>query len=335
MPTRFGINGLGRIGRCLFRAAAERPGLQLSAANDIAAAGPLAGLLRRDSVHGRFARPLEASGEDVLLLDGRPVALTHFADPAEIPWPEDTEVVVDATGKATRRARAARHLRAPAPHSVVISAVSPDADFTLCPGINQDDYDPRRHQVIASASCTTHCLALLLKVLHESFGVERALMNEVHSYTANQSLVDGVNPDPRRGRAAAINIVPTYSAAPGACEALFPELRGRLRGQATRVPTPDVALLDLTAELSRPADEAAIAAVFREAAAGRLQGLLAVSDEPLVSSDFIGDSHSAIVDATLIQSVGGRLVKVMAWYDNEWGYAHRLADLLSFLGAER
>ncbi len=296
---------------------------------------PAGAPLRRDSVHGAFARPVLAVGEDQLLIAGRAIPVSHQADPAAIPWPEDLAVVVEATGKNTGRAQAARHLRAAGPRQVVVSAVAEDADVMLCLGINQGDYDPRRHQVISNASCTTNCLALLLKVLHRSFGVERAMMNEVHSYTANQSLVDGGHEDLRRGRAAAINIIPTYSAAPGACEKLLPELRGRLQGQAVRVPTPDVALLDLVAELARPADTAALHAAFAEAAGGELRGLLALSDEMLVSSDFIGDPHSAVVDTTLTQQVGGRLVRVMAWYDNEWGYAQRLADLLLFLGAQR
>ena len=332
MSTRFGINGLGRIGRCLFRIAEERPELELQAANDIAAAPRLAALLQRDSVHGRFAATVAAPAAGELRVAGRRVALSHCADPAEIPWPDSLAVVVEATGRATSRERAARHLRSPGPSKVIISAVSDDADLMLCLGLNEADYDPRRHQVISNASCTTNCLALLLKVLHARFGVDQALMNEVHSYTANQSLVDGMHEDPRRGRAAAMNIIPTYSAAPSACERLLPELRGRIKGQAIRVPTPDVALLDLVVELARPADTAALHAAFAEAAAGELRGLLAVSDEMLVSSDFVGDPHSAVVDTTLTQQVGGHLVRVMAWYDNEWGYAHRLADLLAFLG---
>jgi len=332
MSTRFGINGLGRIGRSLFRIAAQRPDLELLAVNDIATTTRLAPLLRRDSVHGRFDGQIEVLSEAEIRLGGRRLAVHHCEDPAEIPWPPGLEVVVEATGTATRRARAARHLRSPEPNKVLVSAVSEDADLMICLGVNETDYDPLRHHVISNASCTTNCLALLLKVLHESFGVERAMMNEVHSYTANQSLVDAMHEDPRRGRAAAINIIPTYSAAPAACERLLPELRGRLVGQAIRVPTPDVALLDLVAELSRPAETPALHAAFREAATGSLKGLLAVSDEMLVSSDHIGDPHSAVVDTTLTQQNGGRLVRVMAWYDNEWGYAHRLADLLSYLG---
>lgn len=333
MSTRFGLNGLGRIGRCLARVAAPRAEIALAAANDLAGAPRLAALLRRDSVHGTFAVPV-AAGEGALHFGERAVPLFHEADPAAIPWPADLAAVVEATGRFTSRQLAARHLRPEGPRRVVISAVADDADLMLCLGINQGDYDPRRHRVISNASCTTNCLALLLRVLHRSFGVARATMNEVHSYTANQSLVDGGHEDLRRGRAAAINIIPTYSAAPAACEKLLPELRGRLVGQAVRVPTPDVALLDLVAELERPAETAALHEAFAAAADGELRGLLALSDEMLVSSDFIGDPHSAVVDTTLTQQVGGRLVRVMAWYDNEWGYAHRLADLLSFLGAQ-
>lgn len=336
MSTRFGINGLGRIGRCLFRVAEARPELELLATNDIAAGARLAALLRRDSVHGRFPGPLAALGEDAFQVGTRTVALHHHADPAAIPWPAEVEMVIEATGRATRRELAARHLREPeGPSKVIISAVSDDADVMLCLGVNENDYRPDQHHVISNASCTTNCLALLLKVVHRSFGVERALMNEVHSYTANQNLVDAMHDDPRRGRAAAINIVPTYSAAPAACEKLLPELRGRLAGQAIRVPTPDVALLDLVVEVSRAAEAEAVNDAFRAAAAGDLHGLLATSDEMLVSSDHIGDPHSAIVDTSLTQQVASRLLRVMAWYDNEWGYSHRLADLLAFLGGKK
>jgi glyceraldehyde 3-phosphate dehydrogenase len=334
MPISFAINGLGRIGRCLARIAHERPDLELVAINDVAPAPTLARLLQRDSVHGRFAARVEAEAS-ALHVDDRRVATFQEREPQRIPWPAATQIVVEATGRHARRALAARHLRAAGPSQVLISAVAEDADLMLCPGLPLPAGALERASVVSSASCTTHCLALLLQVLDEAFGIDHALMSETHGYTANQNLVDAVHEDPRRGRAAAINIVPTYSAAPAACERLLPQLRGRLAGQAVRVPTPDVALLDLVAQLERPATVQSLNDALRAAARGRLEGLLAFSDEPLVSSDYLGDPHSAIVDAPLTHVVGGRLARVMAWYDNEWGYANRLADFLTLLGGQR
>lgn len=330
MPLRFAIHGFGRIGRALARVARSRPGLELVAVGDLADAATLARLLARDSVHGRFPGEVRADG-DALLVDGWPIAVLREGDRSRVAW-EGTgaEVVVEATGGALARAVAARHLRGPV-ERVVVSALAADADLVWAPGLATPELPPPG-SVLSAASCTTHCLGLLLRVLHPRFGVASALMNEVHSFTGNQRLVDGAHAeDPRRGRAAASNIVPTYSAAPAAVERLMPELAGRLGGGAVRVPTPDVALLDLVVALERPATREEVAAAFREAADGELRGLLGTSDEPLVSSDFVGDPRSAIVDLPLLQS-GGSLLRVMAWYDNEHGYAHRLADLLTWIG---
>ena len=342
MPTPFAINGFGRIGRALARIAHERDDLQWVAVNDLAPAGTLARLLSRDSVHGPFAGRVEADGDDTLLVDGRRIAVYRHPAPSDVPW-QDTAaaVVVEATGTATRRADAARHLRPNGPSKVVISAISEDADWMGCRGIEGEPYDPARHHVISNASCTTNCLVLLLDVLRREFGLRHALMNEVHSYTGNQNLMDGTHDDPRRGRAAAVNIVPTHTAAPAAAQRIIPELRGKVDGIAVRVPTPNVALLDLVARLERPASASEVRRAFKTHADGRLRGLLAVSDEPLVSSDYIGDGHSAVVDAALIQSLDPPtddgpsdtpLVRVVAWYDNEWGYARRLADLVARIG---
>ena len=338
MPIPFAINGLGRIGRVLARLSHTHPELELVAVNDLAPAQSLARLLARDSIHGPFPGRAEG-GEGYLVLDGRKVKAFQYDDPADTPWQQTgARVVVDCTGTATRRERAAGHLRPDGPSKVVISAISDDADLMICRGLDGEAYDPERHHVISNASCTTNCLVLLLDVLHREFGIEHALMNEVHSYTGNQNLVDGDHVDPRRGRAAAINIVPTHTAAPAAAQRLMPELRGRVEGLAVRVPTPNVAFMDLVARLRKPADEAAVREAFRDAAAGRLAGLLAVGDEPLVSSDYIGDPHSAIVDLELIQSVSPDgavqqpLVRVPAWYDNEWGYAQRLSELVALIG---
>ncbi|MEM8930533.1 MAG: type I glyceraldehyde-3-phosphate dehydrogenase [Acidobacteriota bacterium] len=340
MPIPFAINGLGRIGRALARIAHRRPELDLVAVNDIASAADLARLLARDSVHGRFDASVESSidGEqEALIVDGRRLPVFHAVDPQDIPWPADVAVVVEATGTATERARAAEHRRQDGtPPRVVVSAIADDADVMLCPGLDDGRFDPEQHRIVSTASCTTHCLALLVDVLHRAFDLRHVMMSEVHGYTANQRLVDGPHADPRRGRAAAVNIVPTSTAAPRAVERILPELRGRVRGMAVRVPTPNVAFLDVVASLATPTSADAVRAAFRDAAEGRLSGWLAVSDEPLVSSDHIGDPHSAIVDLPLVDVLadpdGDTLVRVQAWYDNEWGYAHRLADVLTAIG---
>ncbi|MCP4655291.1 MAG: type I glyceraldehyde-3-phosphate dehydrogenase [bacterium] len=331
MRIPFAINGLGRVGRALVRIARRRPELRLVAVNDRADAGTLARLVAHDSVHGRFPGEIEADGGALLIGEDR-VEVFRESEVEAIPWDRTpAQIVVEATGAATRRELAARHLRGEV-CKVVISALAADTDFMLCLGINSGAYDPDVHHVVSNASCTTNCLALLLDVLHRRFGVRHALMNEVHSYTANQRLVDGIHPDPRRARAAAMNIVPTTTAAPAAAERLLPELQGRIAGQAVRVPTPNVALLDLAATLERPADAAAVNDAFYEMADTKMKGLLAVSDEPLVSTDYIGDPHSAIVDLLLTESIDGELARVVAWYDNEWGYTNRLADLLTLIG---
>ena len=329
-PVPFAIHGLGRIGRALLRIAHRHPGLRPVAVADLAPSESLARLVARDSVHGRFDAEVRAEG-NTLWLDDTPVTVLCGAQGQVPAWGNTgARIVVEATGKATERRKAAAHLEQGA-EMVVVSALSPDADLTLCLGLNGDAVDPTRHQVISNASCTTNCLALLVKVLDEGFGIRQALMNEVHGYTGNQLLLDGVHPDPRRGRAAAMNLVPTTSGAPTAVANLVQGLEGRLQGLAVRAPTPAVALLDLVATLESPASTNELATAFRQAAQGPLTGLLAVSEEPLVSSDHVGDPHSAIVDLPLLQSFDG-LCRVMAWYDNEWGYANRLADLLNLLG---
>ena len=331
MQTPFAINGLGRIGRALLRIAAERPELRLVAVNDLAPAAELARLVARDSIHGRFAGEVRAE-DQTLLVNGEQVAVFQESDFAAIPWSKHgARIVVDASGLATGRTVAEKHLRGGV-DTVLISALAEDADYTVCLGVNEDGYDAARHRVLSNASCTTNCLALLVRVLHERFGLRRALMNEVHGYTGNQRLLDGIHPDPRRARAAAMNIVPTTSGAPRAVAEMIPGLAGRLSGQAVRVPAPAVALLDLVAIFNRPAATDTINRAFHEAAAGELHGLLAVCDEPLVSTDHVGAPHSAVVDTLLTSSEGGELHRVMAWYDNEWGYSHRLADLLTLIG---
>ncbi len=330
MPLRFAINGLGRVGRALLRATRDRPELTLAAINDLVPATVLARLIARDTVHGRYPGAVAATPTG-LLLDGRAVPVSAIPEPGDVPWNlHDVAVVVESTGRFIRRAAAARHLERGVGH-VILSANSEPADpadVTICLGLNEEAFDPLRHRVISNASCTTNCLALVTRVLAVEFGIRRALMSTVHAYTENQRLLDGAHPDPRRARAAANNAIPTRTTATGALGRLVPELAGRIEGLAIRVPTAAVAMLDLTVELERDASVADLSAAFRRAAEGRLVGLLGVTDEELVSSDFIGDPRTAVVDLPLLQVADRRLARIIAWYDNEWGYAHRLAELL-------
>jgi glyceraldehyde 3-phosphate dehydrogenase (phosphorylating) len=336
MPLRFGINGFGRVGRALLRVAHGREELQLAAVNDVVPAPVLARLLARDTVHGPFGSRVEAD-DDGLWIDGRRVPVFAEADPARLDWTgAEVEVVVEATGRFLGRRKAAAHLGGTVRRVVISANADPSdpADVAVCLGLNEEIFDPDRHTVISNASCTTNALALVAKVLHDRFRVRRALMSAVHSYTENQRLLDLPHSDPRRSRAAGLNIVPTSTTAPEALGGLIPELAGRVEGLAVRVPTPMVAMLDLVAELEREATAETVRQAFRDAAdtvAGPMSGVLGVTEEELVSSDFINDPRSAVVDLPLVQIVAGGLVRVIAWYDNEWGYAHRLADLLSLL----
>jgi glyceraldehyde 3-phosphate dehydrogenase len=333
MSLRFGINGVGRIGRALLRLAHGREELVPAAANDLAPAGVLARLLARDTVHGPFPGRVEAVAGGIAL-DGRTVPVFAAPEPKGIPWESaGVQVVVEATGRFLGRSRAGGHLRVKAGgvRTVVVSA-NPDpadpVDADLCFGLNEEAFDPRRHAVVSLASCTTSCLALVAKVLHGGFTIRHALMSTVHSYTENQRLLDSAHPDPRRSRAAAENIIPIATTTPAALGRLMPELAGRIDGLAVRVPTPAVAMLDLVAQVDRPASAAAVRDAFRAAAVGEMGRFLGLAEEELVSSDFVGDPRSAVVDLPLVQAVGGHLVRVVAWYDNEWGYANRLLDLL-------
>ncbi|HSS78488.1 MAG TPA: type I glyceraldehyde-3-phosphate dehydrogenase [Thermoanaerobaculia bacterium] len=333
MPIRFAINGLGRVGRALLRVAHDRDDLELAAVNDVVPARQLARLVARDTVHGPFAPRVEAV-EGGIALDGRTIPVFQQADPGAIDWSRaGVEVVVEATGRFLGRTAAAGHLGGTV-RWVVLSANSDPADpadATIGLGVNDDTLDPVHQEVISNSSCTTNCLALVAKVLHDRFGVRRAMMSTVHSYTENQRLLDLPHPDPRRARAAALNIIPTGTTATRTLGLLVPDLAGRIEGFAVRVPTPAVAMMDLVADLETTATPEAIRQAFRDAATGPMAGLLGVTEEELVSSDFIGDPRSAVIDLPLIQVAGGGLTRVVAWYDNEWGYAHRLADLLGRL----
>jgi glyceraldehyde 3-phosphate dehydrogenase len=327
----FAINGLGRIGRGLVRVAGERPNLRLVAANDPAEPAVVARLLRHDTVHRAFPGEV-AAWDGGLEIDGRRMPLFREAEPARIPWRETgAAIVVEATGRFRTRREAAAHLGRPV-ERVLVSAVAAGMDATFCVGINHHSYDPGRHRVVSNASCTTNCLAPVLLVLHRSFGVEAALMNTVHCMTNSQNLVDMAHPDPRRARAAAANIIPTTSDAIPSIGLVLPELAGKVDGLAMRVPVVAGSLIDVTVRLARPAARDDLADAYRAAAAGDLDGILGVTDEELVSSDFIGDPRSAIVDLPLLQEVDRRLFRVVAWYDNEWGYINRLADLLEWMG---
>jgi glyceraldehyde 3-phosphate dehydrogenase len=333
MPIRFAINGLGRVGRALLRVAHDRADLELVAINDVVPAPLLARLVARDTVHGPFSAQI-AAVEGGIAIAGRTIPVFQQPDPAAIDWPrEGVEVVVEATGRFLRRTAAAGHLGGTV-RWVVLSANSDaadPADATISLGVNEGALDAARQTVISNSSCTTNCLALVAKVLHDRFGVRRALMSTVHSYTENQRLLDLPHPDPRRARAAALNIIPTGTTATRTLGLLMPDLAGRIEGFAVRVPTPAVAMMDLVADLETTATPEAIRQAFRHAAAGPMAGWLGVADDELVSSDFIGDPRSAVIDLPLVQVADGGLARVVAWYDNEWGYAHRLADLLGRL----
>jgi len=331
MTVPFAINGLGRIGRALLRIAAVRDDVELVAVNDLVSVEVLARLVARDTVHGPFAGSVAAT-DRALVVDGRRVPVFTAAEPSAVPWEETgARVVVEATGAFLGRPAAAGHLRGPV-ERVVLAANSDDADVTLCLGLNEADYDPARHRVISNASCTTNCLAPVARVLDQAFGLERALMSTVHSYTVNQRLLDLPHADARRSRAAALNTIPTATTAPSALGRVLPGLAGRVAGMAVRVPTPAVAMLDLVAQVRRPADPEAVRSAFRAAAAGPLAGILGTEDEELVSSDFVGSPLSAVVDLPLVQVADRHLVRAVAWYDNEWGYTTRLADLVALLG---
>ncbi len=331
MTTRVGINGFGRIGRQSLKAIIERaPDLEVVAVNDLVEPELDALLFKHDSTYGAF--PGTVSYErDRLWVDGREIRVLREADIDDLPWGDlGVDLVLESTGRCKRAEGARPHLARGA-RTVVISGPAKDADLTVVLGVNEDRYVPDAHRVISNASCTTNCLAPTVKVLHETVGIESALMNTIHSYTNDQRILDVAHKDPRRARAAGQNIIPTTTGAAKAIGLVLPELDGRIDGFSLRVPTPTVSIVDLTAQVARPTSVEEINAAFREAAAERLLGILGVSDEPLVSSDFRGDSRSAIIDAASTMVMGGTLVKVVAWYDNEWGYSCRIADLLALI----
>ena len=333
MATKIAINGFGRIGRMFYRAALGRKDLEVVAVNDITNAATLAHLLKYDSVHGTLKHEIKAEG-GAIHVDGHAIQVLAERDPAKLPWNKlGVQVVVESTGLFTARDKAAMHLSAGA-KKVMISAPADGADVTLCLGVNEKEYDSGKHDVISNASCTTNCLAPLAKVVHENFGIVHGLMTTIHSYTADQNLQDGPHSDLRRARSAALSMVPTSTGAAKAIGLVLPALKGKLDGLAIRVPTPNVSIVDLTATLERDTDEKAINNAVRTAAEGPLKGILAYSEAPLVSVDLNGNPHSSVFDAPLTKVVAKRLVKVFSWYDNEWGYSNRLADVTAYVAGK-
>ena len=331
MSVRVGINGFGRIGRCVLRSAFEREsGLEIVAVNDLADAATLASLLARDSVFGRFPAPVRAEATAISVGEQQ-VQVLAAHDPGELPWSElGVDVVIESTGRFRTRAAATAHLQAGARKVILSAPVKGDepADANVVLGVNFDQvYDPERHHIITNASCTTNCLAPVAKVLHETVGIRHGLMTTIHAYTADQSLLDGPHKDLRRARAAAVNLVPTSTGAAKALGLVIPELDGRLNGLAVRAPVPTGSIVDLTIEAERPTSAEEVNAAFGEAAGGALAGILEYSEEPLVSSDIVGSPSSAVFDASLTSVLDSTQVKVLAWYDNEWGYSNRLVEL--------
>ena len=331
--TKVGINGFGRIGREVFRVAFTNPDVEVVAVNDLTDAETLAHLLKYDSVHGTFPHEVTVDG-DFIVVDGKKVQVLAQTDPAKLPWGElGVEIVVESTGRFTDGPKAAAHIEAGA-KKVIISAPAKQEDITIVMGVNEDKYDPANHHIISNASCTTNCLAPFTKVLMEKFGIESGLMTTVHSYTNDQRILDLPHKDLRRARAAACSIIPTTTGAAKAVALVLPELKGKLNGFAMRVPTPNVSITDLTVLLQKDTTAEEINAALKEAAEGKLKGILGYNELPLVSRDYNGCPLSSIVDGLSTMMVGPRMAKVVSWYDNEWGYSNRVVDLACYIAAK-
>jgi glyceraldehyde 3-phosphate dehydrogenase len=328
---KVGINGFGRIGRTVLRAAlTENSGIDFVAINDLTTPATLAHLLKYDSVHGTIPNKVTAT-DDTLTVDKDEIRIFANPDPSQIPWGElGATIVIESSGRFTARDKAAAHLR-DGVDCVIVSAPSKGADATICMGVNEETFDPNKHKVISNASCTTNCLAPVAKVLHQSFGLTKGLMTTIHSYTNDQQILDLPHKDLRRGRAAAMSMIPTSTGAAAAVGLVLPELKGRFDGIAVRVPTPNVSLVDLTFTTEKATNAEEINRVLREAADGPLKGILAYSDEQLVSIDFNDNPHSSIVDTEYTRSVDPHMHKVLSWYDNEWGYSCRVLDLVKYV----
>jgi glyceraldehyde 3-phosphate dehydrogenase len=332
MAVKVAINGFGRIGRNVLRAAKEmKVDLDFVAINDITDAKTLAHLFKHDSLYGHYAGSVEVDG-DSIVVDGDRIRVFAVKDPGEIPWPEvGADIVIEGTGLFRKRDDAAKHLRGSV-KKVVITAPAKGPDITICMGVNEKAYKPREHAIISNASCTTNCLAPVAKVLHDAFGIEKGLMTTIHSYTNDQRILDLPHKDLRRARAAALSMIPTTTGAAAAVGLVLPDLNGKLDGFAIRVPTPTVSVVDLTAVLSREVTADSVNAAVKEAAEGSLRGILQYCDEELVSVDFVKNPHSSIFDSLCTKVLQSNLVKVLAWYDNEWGYSCRVVDLVKYIG---
>ena len=330
MSIRVGINGFGRIGRNILRAALHEKELEFVAVNDITDAPTLAHLLKYDSILGNLSEEVKAEG-DTIRVAGRSIKVLAMKDPAQLPWKSlEVEYVIESTGLFTEAEKAKAHLTAGA-KKVIISAPAKNEDITIVMGVNHEKYDPRKHTIVSNASCTTNCLGPVAKVLVDTFGIVKGQMTTVHSYTNDQKILDLPHKDLRRARAAALSMIPTSTGAAKAIYLAVPELKGKLDGVAIRVPTPNVSLVDLTVELGKSATAAEINGALKEAANGKMKGILEVTEEELVSIDFRGNPHSSIVDAPLTKVVDGNLAKVFSWYDNEWGFSNRVRDLIFYM----
>ena len=332
MSVKVGINGFGRIGRNVFRVLLADDNIEVVAINDLTDAGTLAHLLKYDSVHGICDAQIEAK-EHSIVVNGGEIDISAERDPSNIPWDKkNVDVVLECTGLFTGRADAAKHLKGSV-KKVLISAPAKEPDVTIVVGVNDSEYDPAKHNIISNASCTTNCLAPVAKVLNDQFGIVRGLMTTIHSYTNDQKILDLPHKDLRRARAAGLSMIPTTTGAAKAVSLVLPELKGRLDGMAIRVPTPNVSVVDLVAELGKETTVDSINAEIKKAAGGEMKGILQYCDEPLVSVDFNGNPHSSIFDAGSTSLIGGNMVKILSWYDNEWGFSNRMVDLLKIVTA--
>ena len=333
MAIKVGINGFGRIGRNLLRASLNTKEIEFVAVNDITDAKTLAHLLKYDSILGNLEADVKAQG-DTISVSGKTLKVLAVSDPSQLPWKDlGVDIVVESTGRFTEKDGASKHLSAGA-KKVIISAPAKNEDMTIVLGVNEKSYDPKKHHVLSNASCTTNCLAPVAKVLLENFGIKRGLMTTIHSYTNDQKILDLPHKDLRRARAAALSMIPTTTGAAKAVSLVLPQLKGKLDGMAIRVPTPNVSVVDLVAELDKDTTAEEVNAAFKKAAEGELKGILQYCDEPLVSIDFNGNSNSSIVDALSTKVIEKKMVKVLAWYDNEWGYSCRVRDLILYIAGK-
>ncbi len=331
MPIKVGINGFGRIGRNLFRASVNNPEIEYLAVNDITDAKTLAHLLKYDSVLGGFKQDVQST-EEAIIVNGKKIKVLAEKEIGNLPWKDlGVEIVVESTGKYTKRPDIIKHIELAGARKVIVSAPATDPDITIVLGVNEEAYDGNKHHLISNASCTTNCLAPVVKVLHQEFGVEKGFMTTIHAYTNDQKILDAPHKDLRRARAAAVSQIPTTTGAAKAVGLVLPELKGKIDGVAIRVPTPNVSLVDLVAVMKKDITEKDVNAAFKKAAEGKLKGILQYTDEELVSVDFLSNPHSAIVDGPSTKVIDKNLLKVLAWYDNEWGYSCRLRDLIKYI----